>query len=186
MKKLFQTLTAAITITSIVCISACNKEISAKYDMPDYEYCIPAQQYASSKGLIQYFPLDKDKINETLKAASITTTKGVTIDKAILNKITFKTSGANNFFGSIAKGAQGFVVNSHSMPLTSDNMVAYTNTDIPADATEVELSVSGIDIKDFLTNSDSAYLVLKVWNIDNSPAACLKLSKGEISFNAKK
>lgn len=185
MKKLFQTLVVLLVTTSVIGISSCNKELDVLYNMPDYEFCIPAQTYSSSTGLVQYFPLDKDLIKKAFDAASADFSEGK-ITSAKITGITLKTSEAKNTLSAVAKGVQGYIVNSHANPLDDKNMVASTNTNISTGATEIELSVSGIDLTSLLASSDTTYLALKVWNVDNSPAACVKLTKGVIKFNVKK
>lgn len=185
MKKLFQTLVVLLVTTSVIGISSCNKELDVLYNMPDYEFCIPAQTYSSSTGLVQYFPLDKDLIKKAFDAASADFSEGK-ITSAKITGITLKTSEAKNTLSAVAKGVQGYIVNSHSSALDDKSMVASTNTNISTGATEIELSVSGIDLTSLLASSDTTYLALKVWNVDNSPAACVKLTKGVIKFNVRK
>jgi len=114
---------------------------------------------------VQYFPLDKDLIKKAFDAASADFSEGK-ITSAKITGITLKTSETKkpvlNGLNTVAKGVQGYIVNSHSSALDDKSMVASTNTNIPTSATEIELSVSGIDLTSLLASSDTTYLALKV------------------------
>lgn len=179
MKNTFKTL---LVITAILSISSCGKDISVLYTIPDCEQCISAQQFAAGSGFTQTYTIQQSDVQDAFAAASTTFSES-RLNSAVAKGLKLKVSGSSVSLNGLS-GAQAYIKKQGTSG--DGQMIASTSGTIADGASEVDLALSGTDFKSLIGGTEPLVLTLRLWNKDNSPALCAKLSSGTINFSLKK
>lgn len=182
MKNKFRPFLAIVAVAGILAISSCGKDVSVLFTIPDCEQCISAQQFAAGSGFTQTYTIQQADILDAFTAASTTFSES-RLNSAVAKGLKLKVSGGSVSLNGLS-GAQAYIKKQGTSG--DGQMIASTSGAIADGASEVDLALSGTDIKSLIGGTEPLVVTLRLWNKDNSPAVCAKLSSGSINFSLKK
>ncbi len=168
---------ACVLLGGMLFMSSCNKEATYDYPLADQQLCIDAQQFASGTGFESSFTIpqaDLKALYGASKELRSMTAKGF--------KLKVSASGSAVNFDKIS-GAQVYI-----KPVSASGdgtQIASTNSAFAAGTTEVDMAVSGTELKELMGSGEDLKVTLRVFNKDNSPQTCITLTKGSITLKSK-
>lgn len=181
MKKTFSLSIVAVLFAAMLSVSSCTKEdLVIPYDLGSLTGCIEPNQF---QGYQTYsYNISHDDIHDALAAVGVT---DMTKIKQARLKSGLKASiSATGLATNLDELASVEVYIKETGTQGDGTQVAYSPA-IANGATEIELSMNGTELKDFITKDMTILVKILNKTSGNTKKACLTFTKGIIDISAK-
>lgn len=183
MRKPFSLSIIAVLFAALFSVSSCTKEdLVIPYDLGSLTGCVEPDQFQGYK--IYTYDISHDAIHDALAAAGVTDM--AKISKARLKSGMKASISATGVATNLDELSSIEVYIKETGTQGDGSQIAYSPPSIANGATEVELSMTGIELKDFITKDMTILVKILNKNSGNSQKACITFTNGIVDISAKK
>lgn len=182
MRKTFSLSVIAVLFAALFSVSSCTKEdLVIPYDLGSLTGCIEPNQF---QGYQTYsYDISHDDIHDALAAVGVTDMTKIT--KARLKSGLKASISATGVATNLDELASVEVYIKETGTQGDGTQVAYSPA-IANGATEIELSMNGTELKDFITKDMTILVKILNKNSGNTKKACITFTNGIVDISAKK